>query len=54
MIVMRCEICKHFRFPWYCEAFKDKPIPEEIYVDGFDHRKPYKGDNGIQFEPIEK
>ena len=32
-----------------CEAFEDR-IPGEIWVTEVDHRKPYKGDNGIQFE----
>ncbi len=32
-----------------CAAFPDG-IPDEIYVDGFDHRKPFDGDNGLRFE----
>jgi len=35
-----------------CSAFT-KGIPEEILTGEVDHTKPYKGDNGIQFEPIE-
>jgi hypothetical protein len=33
----------------YCEAFPDR-VPREIYTGQFDHREPYPGDNGIQFE----
>ena len=35
-----------------CSAFT-KGIPEEILTGEIDHTKPYKGDNGITFEPIE-
>jgi len=34
-----------------CEAFPNG-IPEEILIGEFDHHKPYKGDNGIQFEAV--
>lgn len=29
-------------------------IPEKIIVGEHDHRKPFKGDNGIQFEPVKE
>ncbi|MDX1969766.1 MAG: hypothetical protein SFV23_21520 [Planctomycetaceae bacterium] len=35
-----------------CDAFP-AGIPIEIFIDGFDHRKRFPGDNGIRFEPIE-
>jgi len=35
-----------------CEAFPDG-IPPKILMGEHDHTKPYKGDNGITFEPIE-
>ena len=40
---------KQFR----CDAFP-KGIPYDVLMWKHDHRKPYKGDNGIRFEPIEK
>lgn len=36
-----------------CEAFKDG-VPYEILTGEHDHTKPYKGDNGIQFEAIKE
>jgi len=34
-----------------CEAFPDG-IPLEIFVNGFDHRREFPGDNGLRFVPI--
>lgn len=34
---------------WRCEAFPEG-IPVEITEGGFDHRKAFRGDNGIRFE----
>ncbi len=52
-----CMQCKHLRpqegpFGYVCDAFPDG-IPEEIFVEGFDHRQPYPGDHGINFEAKE-
>lgn len=54
-----CMFCIHLRdagspFPRKCKAFPDG-IPKEIWPDdlgekSFDHRKPFKGDGGIQFK----
>ena len=34
-----------------CKAFRNG-IPVKILTGGFDHTKPFKGDNGIRFESI--
>lgn len=33
-----------------CAGFEG-PIPEEILMDGFDHRQEFPGDNGYRFTP---
>jgi len=54
----QCYFCQHFNIEFKsdeeinCAAFKSG-IPEEILTGENDHTNPYKGDNGIQFEPIE-
>jgi hypothetical protein len=48
-----CLWCKHFqkgRVP-KCTAFPDG-IPKLIYTSDVSHLKPYKNDNGVQFEAI--
>ena len=53
----QCTRCKHLHppsgpFGYACDAFPDG-IPEEIFVDGFDHTQPFPGDQGIRFEAKE-
>jgi hypothetical protein len=46
---------QHFvleKFDWHCKAFP-KRIPENIIFGTFDHTKPYEGDNGVLFIPID-
>lgn len=53
----QCARCAHLRDPdrHTCAAFPaaKAPIPREIWNGQYDHRQPYPGDNGIQFEPRE-
>lgn len=45
----QCLECTHYQGDVTCDAFPDR-IPEEIMTGLHDHREPYSGDNGIQFE----
>tara|TARA_Y100001963_G_C6765313_1_gene441867 strand:- start:1577 stop:1819 length:243 start_codon:yes stop_codon:yes gene_type:complete len=46
-----CSKCVHLNDDRIsCKAFPDT-IPQDILANVFDHRKPFKGDNGILFEP---
>ena len=51
----QCIRCKHFLLStqFNCDAFPER-IPHEIFVGKVSHKKPYPGDHGIQFEPIEE
>ena len=50
-----CIECKYFHFEDWgtCDAFPGG-IPLDILAANVAHDEPYEGDNGIQFEPIEK
>jgi hypothetical protein len=47
----QCVRCVHYLHSGRCAAF-GVAIPVEIVAGKHDHRKPYPGDNGIQFEPL--
>lgn len=52
-----CCFCKHLiendEGRDACKAFPEG-IPDEIYLEYYDHRKEFPGDKGIMFEPVEK
>ena len=60
---IQCVSCAHWLPPLdrddrqdvqLCGAFPDGAgIPEEIWWGRFDHRNPYPGDHGIQWEALE-
>jgi hypothetical protein len=45
-----CYDCKHKGKGLMCKAYPER-IPDAILEGRHDHRKPYKGDQGIRFEP---
>ncbi len=55
-IIPICNLCKNRRLQEpgiTCNAFP-KGIPDAILDNESDHRKPFKGDGGIRFEPVNK
>ena len=50
---VQCLACKHLHNDMTtCEAFSDE-IPVEILTGNWDHTKPFKDDNDVQFESVE-
>ena len=49
---IQCLSCIHYDGFWKCDAYSVK-IPVEIATGQHDHTRPFPGDHGIQFEPIE-
>ncbi len=45
-----CYGCKHLLTDETCTAFP-QGIPDPILHNEVDHRRPYPGDHGIQFDP---
>ena len=54
--IISCLYCEYYigktEAVFKCKVFP-RGIPSEILTGEHDHTKPYDGDNGIQFEPIE-
>ena len=49
ILEISCYSCKHYNKDLTCKAFPDR-IPIEILKGKHDHRTPFKGDRGIQYE----
>ncbi len=45
-----CSFCRHWQRRHTCAAFD--VIPKAIWRGENNHRAPYPGDGGIQFEPL--
>lgn len=45
----QCLTCIHYHLGGSCDAFEK--IPSVVFTGEHDHRKPYPGDKGIQWEP---
>jgi len=52
IVLNACLNCKHLLWKRSCAAFP-KGIPDKIWIGDDSHRKPYPGDNGIQFEALD-
>ena len=52
MMSDQCIRCIHYTGSKQCDAFAAE-IPDPIWIGEHDHREPYPGDNGIQFEPLD-
>jgi hypothetical protein len=53
---MICTFCAHFQPDsktgrYACATFGDN-VPDDIWYGRHDHKTPYDGDKGIQFEPL--
>jgi hypothetical protein len=51
----QCNICSRYiggEGRGNCEAYPTQEIPLEIWTGEHDHADPFKGDNGILYDPI--
>lgn len=51
MEAIRCLTCKNYQYANKCNAFEK--IPNEIILGKNDHSKPFPGDHGIQYQPLD-
>jgi len=55
VITPQCMACRHLRQGrdpgMTCTAFP-QGIPDAIITNRHDHRQPFGGDGGVQFEPV--
>ena len=51
MMPVQCALCGNYKRELNCKAFP-WGIPKQILDGDHDHNEPFKGDNGIRFEPI--
>lgn len=49
---VQCTACRHYRDDATCDAFPDG-IPVRILENDHDHRRPYPGDHGVRFDPVD-
>ena len=49
ILEISCSSCKHYNKDLTCKAFPNR-IPIEILRGEHDHRTPFEGDRGIQYE----
>jgi len=49
ILEISCYSCKHYNKDLTCKAFPNR-IPIEILKGKHDHRTPFEGDSGIQYE----
>ena len=49
ILKISCYSCKHYNKDLTCKAFPNR-IPIEILRGKHDHRAPFEGDRGIQYE----
>ena len=50
ILEISCYSCKHYNKDLTCKAFPNR-IPIEILRGKHEHRTPFEGDRGIQYEP---
>ena len=56
VLISQCMVCRHFRQEsgetLTCDAYRER-IPDPIFFNEKDHRRPLPGDHGIQWDALE-